>query len=136
MTASDGVLSPVSGRGAAWTGRVLTGLLVLFLLMDGGIKLVPIRPVTDTLAAIGWPSDDATARGLGVLLIAATVLHLVPRTALLGAILLTGYLGGAVATHARIGSPLFTHTLFGVYLGLVLWAGYWLREPRLRGLLS
>lgn len=118
-----------------WAGRILSGLVVAFLILDGAIKLVPIQPVTDTLAQIGWPNDDATARGLGVLLLALVGLHLLPRTAILGAVLLTGYLGGAIATHARIGSPLLSHTLFGVYVGVLLWAGLYLRDARVRALL-
>ena len=74
------------------------------------------------------------ARGLGLLLLVCTVLYLLPRTAVLGAILITGFLGGAVATHLRVGSPLFSHVLFGVYLGVLIWGGLWLREPRLRAL--
>jgi hypothetical protein len=77
-----------------------------------------------------------TLAALGMVLLAATLLYVVPCTALLGAILLTGYLGGAVATHARIGSPLFSHVLFGVYFGLFVWSGLWLRDPRVRALLS
>jgi hypothetical protein len=118
--------------GLAW---LPSGLLILFLLLDGIIKLVPIQPVIDTVAALGWPTGDATLRGLGLLLIGATLLYAWPRTALVGAVLLTAYLGGAVATHARIGSPLFSHTLFGVHLGLLAWGGLWLRDPRLRALL-
>ena len=74
------------------------------------------------------------ARGLGTLLLVCTLFYLFPRTAVLGAILLTGYLGGAVATHVRVGSPLFSHVLFGVYLGVMMWGGLYLREPRLRAL--
>jgi hypothetical protein len=116
-------------------GRTLSGLVLAFLALDGAIKLVPLQPVTDTLAAIGWPNDAATARGLGVLLLGLAVLHAIPRTAIVGAVLLTGYLGGAVATHARIGSPLGTHTLFGVYVGALMWTGLFLRDARLRALI-
>jgi hypothetical protein len=120
-------------RGAlAW---LPSGLLILFLLLDGVIKLVPIQPVVDTVLALGWPADAATLRVLGALLIGVTLLYAWPRFALVGAILLTAYLGGAVATHARIGSPLFSHTLFGAYLGVLAWFGLWLRDPRLRALL-
>jgi hypothetical protein len=87
------------------------------------------------MAQLGWPSDLPMARLLGALTVGATLLYLVPRTAVLGALLLTAYLGGAVATHVRIGNPLFSHVLFGVYLGVMLWAGLWLRDPRLRALL-
>jgi hypothetical protein len=116
-------------------GRAMTGLVLAFLTLDAVIKLVPIQPVTETLAAIGWPNDDTTARLLGLLLLGLALLHAIPRTALLGAVLLTGYLGGAVATHARIGSPLGTHTLFGVYVGALMWTALILRDARLRALL-
>jgi hypothetical protein len=91
--------------------------------------------VIDTVGPLGWPADAATWRALGVVLITSALLYAYPRTALLGAILITAYLGGAVATHVRVGSPLFSHVLFGVYLGIALWAGLWLRNPRIRALL-
>ena len=116
-------------------GRVLSGLAIGFLLLDAGIKLVPLQIVTETMAQLGWPADAGMARLLGAITLAATLLYAVPRTAPLGAILLTGYLGGAVATHVRIGSPLFSHVLFGVYLGSMVWGGLWLRSARLRALL-
>ena len=116
-------------------GRFLSGLFVLFMLMDGGMKLVPLGPVTDTMAQLGWPTDPGLMRLLGFVMLLATALYAWPRTALLGAVLGTAYLGGAVATHARIGSPLLTHTLFGIYVGIVGWAGLWLRDARLRALL-
>ena len=119
-----------------WAGRALSGLVVLFLVMDGAIKLVPLQPVIDTMAALGWPSDAATARALGLLLLGIAALYVHPRTAPGGAVLLTGYLGGAIATHARIGSPLLTHTLFGLYVGVLAWAGLWLRDPRVRALVG
>lgn len=118
-----------------WSGRVLSGLVVAFLLFDGAIKLLPAQVVLDTIKELGWPNDIGTARLLGFLTLASTLLYAIPRTSVLGAILLTGYLGGAVATHVRIGSPLFTHILFGVYLGILLWGGLWLRDPRVRALL-
>ena len=116
-------------------GWGLSGIVIAFLLLDGAIKLPPIQPVIDTLVQIGWPSDPITARILGFMLLAIAGLYAYPRTAFIGAVLLTGYLGGAIATHARIGSPLPSHTLFGLYVGLVAWAGLWLRDPRLRALL-
>ncbi len=125
-----------SGRSVTvWVGRILSGLVVLFLLLDGAMKLVPLRPVIDASNQIGWPSDFTTLRALGAVLIASALLYAYPRTAMLGAILLTGYLGGAVATHARIGSPLFSHTLFGVYIGVLAWGGLWFRDRELRMLL-
>jgi hypothetical protein len=118
-----------------WAGRALSGLVVLFLLFDGAIKLVPLQVVIDTVVPLGWPADTMTWRALGVVLIASALLYAYPRTAFLGAILITAYLGGAVATHVRVGSPLFSHSLFGVYVGIALWAGLWLRDPRIRALL-
>ena len=116
-------------------GLIVSGLVILFMLMDGGMKLVPLSMVVEATAQLGWPGNPVLIRTLGVLLLAATLLYAWPRTALLGAILLTAYLGGAVATHVRIGSPLFSHTLFGVYLGVMVWAGLWLRDRQLRQLL-
>ena len=124
-----------SSKAAFWAGRILSGIVIAFLVMDGAMKLPPIRPVTDTMAALGWPADVTTARGLGVLILAIAALYAWPRTAVLGVVLLTGYLGGAIATHVRVGSPLFTHTFFGIYVGLLAWAGLWLRDARLRALL-
>jgi hypothetical protein len=132
--AADSGSGPAGSR-ARITGLVLSGIVIAFLLFDGAIKLLPLAVVTDTMAQLGWPADAATARLLGLLTIGGTLLYAVPRTSVLGAILLTAYLGGAVATHARIASPLFSHVLFGVYLGIALWGGLWLRDPRLRALL-
>lgn len=117
---------------ALWAGRILSGLAVLFLTMDGAIKLVPIQPVTDSLKELGYPTTDSFARLLGVVTLACTALYAWPRTALLGAVLLTGLMGGAIASHLRLGDPLFTHTLFGVWLGLIFWGGLWLRDERVR----
>jgi hypothetical protein len=117
------------------TSLALTIMLGLFMAMDIGMKLVLRPEVTQTMAVLGWPTDAGTARGLGLLLLGCTALYLWPRTSILGAIMLTGYLGGAVATHVRIGSPLFSHVLFGVYLGVIAWAALWLRSPALRALL-
>ena len=129
-------LATQPGTGAVIAGRAMSGLVILFLLLDGTMKLVPLQVVIDTTATLGWPTDLATLRLLGVLTLGSALLYAWPRTSLLGAILLTGYLGGAVATHARIGSPLLTHTLFGVYIGALAWAGLALRTPALRALLT
>jgi hypothetical protein len=118
-----------------WTGRICSGLVILFLLFDGVIKLIPLPVVTDTLAQLGYPGTVALARGLGILTLVGTGLYAWPRTSTLGAILLTGLFGGAMATHLRIGNPLFSHFLFGAYLGLLAWGGLYLRDPRLRALL-
>ena len=122
----------MNSRTALWTGRVLSGIAVLFLLFDGAIKLVPIQPVTDSLRELGYPATDSFARFLGVVTLLCTALYAWPRTALLGAVLLTGIMGGAIASHLRLGDPLFSHTLFGVYLGLLFWVGLWLRDERVR----
>lgn len=113
-----------------WTGFALSGLVIAFLLMDAGMKLMQLDIVKSTGLELGWAGE--TALPLGITLLVCTILYAVPQTAMLGAVLLTAYLGGAVATHVRIGSPLFSHVLFGVYLGLLVWGGLWLREPRLR----
>ena len=125
---------PVS-RPARWLGRVLSGLVIVFLLFDGAIKLVPWPVVTETMDKMGYGSSETLARNLGIITIVCTLLYSVPPTSILGAILLTGYLGGAIASHVRIGSPLFTHILFGFYLGLMVWGGLWLRDPTLRRLI-
>jgi hypothetical protein len=125
---------PVSAP-ARWTGRILSGLVILFLMVDGAIKLVPLPVVTETMDQMGYGSSQTLARSLGIITIVCTVLYSIPPTSILGAILLTGYLGGAMASHVRIGSPLFTHTLFGLYLGLMVWGGLWLRNRSLRGLI-
>lgn len=124
--------APAPGRASRIAGWVLSGLLIAFLVFDGAIKLVPLQVVLDTSAQFGLPADVTSARILGVLTLLCTVLYAIPRTSILGAILLTAYLGGAVATHFRIGSPIFSHLLFGVYLGLFAWGGLWFRDPRVR----
>lgn len=126
---------PVSADRTVWAGRVLTFLAAAFLVMDATMKLLALDIVMSTNAELGWTGDAATARMQGIILIVITLLYIWPRTAVLGAILITAYLGGAIATHLRIGNPLFTHTLFGVYVGLFVWAGLYLRLPRLRALL-
>jgi hypothetical protein len=126
--------APVS-KPALWTGRILSGLVILFMLFDGAIKLVPWPIVTETMDRIGYGSSESLARTLGAITVACTVLYAIPPTSILGAILLTGYLGGAMASHVRLGSPLFTHTLFGLYLGLMVWGGLWLRDRSLRTLI-
>ena len=116
-----------------WIGRGLSGVVVLFLLFDGVIKLLALPIVGETLSGLGYPSSHA--RLLGVLTLMPVLLYAFPRTSLLGAILLTGLFGGAMATHLRVGSPLLSHVLFGLYLGLLTWGGLLLREPRLWTLL-
>ena len=122
---ADGV---ISGK-RLWTGRVLSGLVVLFLLMDAVMKLIKPAAVLKAQAELGWPDEITVATG--VVLLICTVLYAVPRTAVLGAVLLTGYLGGAVAVQWRVGHPLFAETLFPVYMGILLWAGLCIRDAEL-----
>ncbi len=117
---------------ALWVGRILSGLAILFLIFDWMIKLPPLDIVTTTMKELGYPTTDSFARFLGVVTLACTALYAWPRTALLGAVLLTGLFGGAIATHLRIGSPLVSHTLFGIYFGITVWGGLWLRDERVR----
>lgn len=117
-------------------GFALSGIVTLFLLMDAAIKLVPLQVVLDSLVELGFVGDGVVvARQLGVILLICTLLYVFPPTAVLGAILLTGYFGGAAATHLRLDSPLFTHQLFGIYLGVMMWGGLYLRDAQLRRLL-
>jgi hypothetical protein len=117
-----------------WTGYVISGVAVLFLLMDSLMKVYGARVSVDTTVSLGYDAD--IVRTLGAILLAATVLYVWPRTALIGAILITAYLGGAIATHVMHKSPLFSHTLFGVYVGALVWAGLYCRSPAVRALLS
>ncbi len=116
-----------------WTGYVLSALAVLFLLMDAGMKVAGARVSVEATAGLGF--DPALVTTLGAILLVATLLYAFPRTALLGAILVTGYLGGAIAVQLQHKAPLFSHVLFGVYLGLFVWGGLFLRSPALRGLI-
>jgi len=124
---------PSTSAKLLWTGRILSALPILFLLFDGVIKVMQLPFVLEGTAKVGYPLG--TVVPLGVTLLACTVLYAIPRTTVLGAILLTGYLGGAVATHVRIGDPVFSHALFPTYFGALIWGGLFLREPRLRALL-
>jgi hypothetical protein len=119
-----------------WAGRILSGLVILFLFLDGAIKVIPLPVVNETLIQLGYSGDvTSVARSIGVLTLVIGVLYAFPRTAILGAILLTGLLGGAMATHLRVGSPVFSHFLFGLYIGLMAWGGLYLRNPQLRSIL-
>lgn len=126
----------VLGKGPVRTGWALSGLAVLFLTADAAGKLFAPEMMIANSPPLGLPADPGFHRVLGAILAACTILYALPRTSVIGAILLTGYLGGAVATHMRVGSPLFSHTLFGVYLGLLVWAGLYLRDQRVRALVN
>lgn len=117
---------PAISKRFVLTGRIVSGLAIAFLTLDGVMKLVQPQPVIEATLGIGWPATTTTLVTLGLILLASTALYAYPRTTVLGAILLTGYLGG---------DPLFTHDLFGVYLGLFVWGGLWLRDARIRALI-
>jgi len=121
-------------QGHYWAGWVTSGLAIAFLLMDGTMKLLALSFVLQAQEELGF-HGEGTARLLGAILLACTRLYAAPRTAVLGAIMLTGYLGGAVAVKLRIGDPLVTHILFGVYVGAFVWGGLYLRDAKLREIL-
>jgi DoxX-like family len=139
MSSANQAAIPQSAAGASsskkgvWAGRILSGLVVVFLIPDGIFKFIKPAPVLEAFAHVGW--SMRLANTLGILLLTCTALYAFPRTSILGAILLTGYLGGAVATHLRAGDPLFSHVLFPTYLGTLLWLGLYLRDDRLRVLI-
>ncbi|HEY0142807.1 MAG TPA: DoxX family protein [Thermoanaerobaculia bacterium] len=120
-------------RKAVWTGGVLSTLAVLFLLFDATGKLMQPEQVVKGTTELGWPVSALVP--LGVIQLLCLAFYLIPRTSLFGAILWTGYLGGAIATHLRLDQPLFSHTLFPTYIAALLWVGLWLRDRRLRALL-
>jgi hypothetical protein len=122
-----------TSKAMLWTGRIMSGVVVLFLLFDGTTKLIKIAPVVEAQALLGYP--DELSRVIGGIVLVCAILYAFPRTSVLGAILLTGLLGGAIASHLRIGSPIFSHTLFGAYLGLLAWGGLFLQDARLRALI-
>lgn len=126
--------SASESRGRLWTGRVLSGLVVLFLLVDALGKLLLLAPVVEGSTQLGYPLSSVF--GMGLLLLLSVIVYLVPRTAPLGAVLLTGYLGGAIATHVRVANPWLTHTLFPVYVAALIWGGLCLRDRRVRELLA
>ena len=127
----DNQTAPVSKK-MLWTGRIISALPALFLLLDGSMKLVKPAPVVEATVRLGYP--ESVILGLGIVLIACTVLYLIPRTIILGAILLTGYLGGAVATHVRVGEGWFPVS-FPIIMGVLIWGGLWFRDERLRALI-
>jgi DoxX-like family len=126
-------MEPVS-EGRFRAGRILSGIAAAFLIFDAVGKLLVVAPVVEGSLALGYP--ETTIVPMGMLLATGVALYVVPRTAVLGAIYLTGYLGGAVATHVRVGNPIATHVLFPVYVAVVLWTGLALRRPRLLAVLT
>jgi hypothetical protein len=117
-------------KGRIWAGRILSALPVLFLLFDAVIHILKIAPVVEAFAQLGYSIRLAVP--LGIIELVSVVLYVIPWTSVLGAVLLTGYLGGAVATNLRAGAPLFSNVLFPVYVGILLWGGLYLRDARLR----
>jgi hypothetical protein len=120
-----------------WTGRIISGLAVLFLLFDGIMKFFMDKLPPEALeagAAIQWPMELMPT--VGTILLTCTVLYVIPRTSIIGAILLTGYLGGAVASHVRVSNPLFSHTLFPIYVAVFVWLGLYLRDSRVKFIIS
>ncbi len=127
---------PISKR-TIWIGRVLSGLAVLFLVFDGVMKFFMDKLPPEALeagAALQWPIEKMPL--VGTILLICVLLYVIPRTAVLGAILVTGYLGGAVASHIRVGNPLFSHTLFPIYVAILIWLGLYLRDMRARNILQ
>lgn len=127
---TGGASAAAGSQRALWTGRILSGLAVAFLIFDSVGKLLRVQPVVEGTVVLGYPVSVIVP--LGVTLLTCVLVYLVPRTAVLGAVLLTGYLGGAVATHVRVGNPLFSHVLFPTYVAALLWGGLLLRDRRLR----
>ena len=127
QTATD-IAAPSKSR--LWTGRILRILTILFLLFDGIMKLVRPLPVTQAMTQLGFPQNLSVP--IGIILLLCTALYAIPSTSVLGAVLLTGYLGGAVVSQLRIGASLFGSTLFPIYFAVLMWASVYLLEPRLR----
>ncbi len=121
-------------RAAVRTGRILSGIALAFLIFDASLKLSLTEAATQSTVELGYPASSVLT--IGIIELACLIVALVPRTAVLGAVLWTGYLGGAVATHLRVGNPLFSHILFPTYIAALLWGGLWLRDLRVRALLA
>jgi ABC-type transport system involved in cytochrome c biogenesis permease component len=118
-----------SSKKHSWAGWTIGGLITAFMLFDAVGKFAKPVQVVQAFTDSGWPIQMATP--IGTILLICTALYMIPRTSLLGSVLLTGYLGGAVATNMRLQNPLFSHTLFPVYFGVLIWVGLRLREPKL-----
>ena len=123
-----------SSNVAVRSGRVLSGIAVAFLTLDAAMKLLQVRAAVEGTVQLGYPASSLVV--IGLIQVVCLAVYLVPRTAILGAVLWTGYLGGAIATHVRVENPLFTHILFPIYVAALLWGGLWLRDRRLRGVFA
>jgi hypothetical protein len=116
-----------------WVGRIVNALALLFLLVDATVKVLKLAPAVEATVQLGYP--EGAIVGIGIVELVCIIATMIPQTSILGAILLTGYLGGAVATHVRIGNPLFTHTLFPIYVAVLVWGGIYLRDNHIRALI-
>ncbi|CAM5795299.1 MULTISPECIES: DoxX family protein [Brevibacillus] len=116
-----------------WTARIMSGLVILFMLFDSIFKFIQPAPVVEGTLQLGYAQHHLAV--IGTLGLISTILYAIPRTAFLGAVLLTGYFGGAIATHIRMDAPLFSHVLFPVYLAVLAWGAIWLRNERARKLI-
>jgi len=123
-----------ASKSALWTGRILTGLAMLFLAWDTVIKLTGRPEVGDSLGQLGYPAHLGLT--IGIIELVCLVVYLIPATSVLGAILFTGYLGGAIATHLRLENPLLTHILFPIYIAALIWGGLYLRDRRVRAVIA
>lgn len=132
-TPSANTPSLQTSRAARWTSFVMQGIAVLFLAADSIAKLVVDPELLQAESNLGFPNESIVP--VGIIALVCLAIYLIPRTAILGAILWTGYLGGAIAIHFRVGNPLATHTLFPIYLAVLLWGALWLRDERLRALI-
>ena len=133
ITLDEPMTTTTPSKATLWISRIMSGLVILFMLADSIFKFIqPVEVVQGTID-LGWAAHHIAV--IGALGLLSIVLYAIPRTAVLGAILLTGYFGGAIATHLRLDNPLFSHILFPVYLAILAWGGLWLRDERVRKIL-
>jgi hypothetical protein len=128
-------MSPITtsrSKAALWPGRILSGVAILFLPFDCSSKLLRLPMAAESTAQLGYPAELALT--IGIIEFVCLIVYVIPAASILGAVLFTGYLGGAIATHLRIGSPLFTHILFPIYIAALIWGGLYLRDGRVRKL--
>lgn len=132
--AATSAAAPARTATSVKVGRVLSAIAILFLAFDGAVKFTSGAPVADSMGQLGWSLSAAPV--IGIIELVCLVLYVIPRTSPIGVVLLTGYLGGAIATHLRVGNPLFSHILFPTYVAALLWGGLYLRDARVRGLIG
>jgi hypothetical protein len=133
-TIATTIRTGAAGRARPWTGRTLSGLAILFLLFDTVLKVLRLPVALEGTGQLGYAHSAVFA--IGLVELGCVLAYAIPRTSIVGAVLLTGYLGGAIATHVRVGSPLFSHTLFPIYVAALIWGGLYLRDSRLRALIG